>query len=453
MEQSLNEGIRATFYSDLTCDYKLNGEKSFLFRAFLKESLSELLEEHFPEYPEDGPIQPKAVRALLKNAMGERPEWARDLLLREPPGKARKERRDFFRELFLNDAGYAVGLISDTDYYFWIVEYLAARNVYYKDSGIWDGYTWLSELLWAGLPGREVRTKAEAERALDELAGMIRDGRQRAEAADRLHGLRTGEGRDYLPRLAGWLERMAIHIKIKTWLQDSGYPLRDGDEKARPPKGPRKRDFTMQLFAAYCDGPEGYDFIRKDLGGRAAAGWRLDGNGFCVLDLEQAEQLRSALEQSSTAYYYVPVGFHMRSACTFFLAGKDIYGELYEDADEKSRKAYEDAKGSFCFDFLRLDGSTPQAVGGAFRLRPTFHENVGRSCRDVLDNFKRYCENRDDGPLQAVREFNEECPPGVPDAFRWAFDGLEEPERPRRSQEARFQQSRSRMEPLSFWQY
>lgn len=468
MEQSVN-GIRNTFYRDLSDDYESNSEESFLYRFFRENSVAELAEKYLKE-----PAQPKDVKARLSKAMRADPEWAKDLLLQAPPGK--KERRDFWEMLLLNDAGYQAGLISDTAYYLWLAEYLEARGIYYKDNSMYDGHVWLYRLLQAGLWGTQwapgslrsgegelIFSKAQAEQHLKQLAELIRSERDAgaAKAAGRLHGLTVrvkGEKKDYLPWLTARLERMAIHVKVRTWLQDNGYPIRNKKkqppesaqkepeqppESAQKPPNRRKRDFTMRLFETYCDSPRGYDFRKKEPGGGAAGPGRLpDSDGFCVPDPKQAELLRSALERSGATYCYIPLAFHLRSGCTFFLAGKDVYGDVYEDADEKSRKACEDAEGSFCFDYLRLDGAAPQAIGGAFRLRPTFHENVGRSCHDVLDDFKRYCENRDDGPLQAVREFNEECPPGVPDAFRWAFDGMEE-RKPSPEAEAAFRRARN----------
>ena len=49
--------------------------------------------------------------------------------------KGRKERRDFWEELWLRDAAYRAGLITDTDYYLWLVEYLAVRVLTKKNSG------------------------------------------------------------------------------------------------------------------------------------------------------------------------------------------------------------------------------------------------------------------------------------------------------------------------------
>lgn len=72
------------------------------------------------------------------------------------------------------------------------------------------------------------------EKKLAEAARLIRQERDTGgtQIAARLHDLKCSKTRngmvirmDYLPWLTARLERMALHIKIKTWLQDSGYPL------------------------------------------------------------------------------------------------------------------------------------------------------------------------------------------------------------------------------------
>ena len=464
MENAVN-GIREVFYRDLIDEYQDKRERSFLYRTFWAEGVAGLLEGHFPQLSAERPLRPEdelRIRKRLSEAMRERPEQARSLLLREAPGKVRKERRDFWEELWLNDAGYRAGLISDTEYYLWLVEYLTARDVYYKDNSMWDGHAWLYRLLLAGLRGTEralepgqmqrngenIRTKAQVGRDLAELARLIRDERaaEGTEAAGRLHGLKRRvriKGQeakvvDYLPWLTGRLERMALHIKIKTWLQDSGYPLGEGNGSQSPPKGPRKQDFSMRLFEAYCDSPEGYHFYKKGRGGAAPGGWQLDGMGFCVLEPGQLGALQAALEQGETAYLYLPLAVDLFSGCTFFLAGKANYEELYRGAGKKLKDAYQSAKARWCFDYLRLDEAYrkefPGDVGGALRLGPTFHENAGRSYRAVLNDFKRYCMTGDNSPRRAIREFNEEGPSGLPDEFCWAFDASESWEEPERNQ-------------------
>ena len=82
------------------------------------------------------------IKGLLGKVMGmeEYSDWAgarnqdktKDVLLRDVPGKDKKERRDFWEELWRNDAGYMAGLITDTDYYLWLTEYLAERDIYYR---------------------------------------------------------------------------------------------------------------------------------------------------------------------------------------------------------------------------------------------------------------------------------------------------------------------------------
>lgn len=226
---------------------------------------------------------------------------------------------------------------------------------------------------------------------------------------------------------------MAVHIKVKTWLQDSGYPLGRKDKAENPPREPRKQDFSLRLFEAYCDSGEGYEFYRKDLGGQENSGdWHTDSQGFCMLELSQADSLREILEQSGGRYLYIPLAIHLGSGCIFFLAGKENYREAYEKAGRLLKEAYRQANGCCCFDYLRLDegyqAQFPGDVGGAFRLQPAFHENQGRSCLDVFMDFKRYCLSGTCSPRRTVKNFNEEAPDGIPDAFRWAFDNLEEME-------------------------
>ena len=493
MEQSVS-WIRSNFYEDIIKDYKLNGEKSFLYRFFRRDSVAELrkllkeLREDCTWLPAEETLKTaKELREELVRSMGDHKEQARQaavkgrsLLLAKAPKKIRrqkhpeedqrerKERRDFWQELWLNDAGYQAGVISDTEYYLWLVRYLVERDIYYKDNSLWrgkkdseedseenaskdGGHTWLYKLLLAGLRGTEwelkpeqmrdrdgnhIRTKAQVGKDLEHLAKQIGDEQEAgtAEAAGRLHGLtlrrRTPDGRivkaDYLPWLTGNLKRLALHIKIKTWLQDSGCSLENGEKQ--PAKDPRKRDFSMRLFEEFCDSPEGYDFSQKsEGGGAAAAGWRVDGQGFCVLETEGIESLVNALEEMETPNIYIPLAIHIYSGCVFFLAGKGAYRKLYEAMDERSeaRRRYDGSKHFCCFDYLRLekaDKKDKTAVGREFRLLPTFHENVGRSCKAVLNDFKRYCVVGDVSLRQIVREFNQEFPDGAPDVYRWAFD-------------------------------
>lgn len=430
--------------------------------------------------------RPKAgvrIRRQLAEAMRDYPEWAGDdeLLLGKKPGKG--ERRDFWEKLWCDDARYRAGLISDTQYYRWLVKYLAARDVYYKDTGMCDGHVWLYSLLFTGLKGtedalepdrlcrdgRNIRTKTEVGQDLAKLAKRIEEtegeggkgekpetegekpedeGRgpegegekpadRRAEIDARLHniGYRVRNGRggvrreDYMLWLNARLERMAIHIKIRTWLQDSGYSARNrkGEES---PKEARKREFSLQLFERYCESEEGYVFSKKTPGLRES--WRMFGGEFCALGLSQADALRESLEQGGPRDLYIPLAVHLESGCVFFLAGKENYREVYERAGTELRQAYEEAEAGYCFDYLRPDRryrrDFPGDLGGAFRLQPFFHENQGRSCEAVFADFRRDCLSGAGSFRQAVRDFNEEAPAGIPDAFRWAFEYTAAPE-------------------------
>lgn len=469
MAEAVN-GLRGAFYRGLTEDYLESKEKSLLYRAFWGESMRGLLKTYFPQLLEEEPSIPKdgerlreqmaKVREKMVEAMRENPQWARSLLLREPGWK---KRRDIWEELWLNDAGFRGGIITDTEYYLWLAEYLAEHdlyktNIYYYDVDRerkkYEPHQWLYVLLQAGLgmrPGElkenvNVRkqdrrktdcagaglSKTDVEEGLAMLAEQIRDDRGRI--AGRLHGItcivKTRGGRkkkDYLLFLTERLERLALHIKIKNWLQDSGYPL-VGDGRAPENKKPRKIDFTMCLFEAYCDSAEGYEF-RKKTG--ESKNWRLDGLGFCVLDVDaDPDQLKAILEGQAAGwdkdpYLYLPLAVHLSSGCVFFLAGKGNYENVYPTADDEARAAYESARSRYCFDYLRLtkDHSKLFPGGEAFCLRPVFHKNAGASYRQVLDQFKGYCTNwSGDSPLHAVMEYNGTEPKGIPEPFHWAFD-------------------------------
>lgn len=432
-------GIRDTFYRDLADGYRRDKEKSFLYRYFWQESARELLEKVLPQALGEGlpgPENSRQLRAKLCAVMGEKREWARTLLLRDPPGNGKKERRDFWQELVLNDAGYQAGLITDTDYYQWLAAYLAVRDIYYKDSGPWDtdGTAWLCPLLRAGLGtgSQGGLTKAQVERDLKELARLLAEERSagKVETAGRLHNLkqrivRNGQMRqvDYLPWLTIRLERAALHSRIRTWLQDGGYPLR-ADGAVAASGEPRKQDFSLRLFGAYCDSPEGYDFTPRDL-----SGWHMSGKEFCVADANGLEQLLNALQQrdrqNGTAYLYLPLAVHLQSGCVFFLAGKAMYEDVYERAARGMKEAYNERNVLFCFDYLRLNRAFWEtdsgAVGVPFRLRPTFHENAARSYTAVLNDFKRYCVAGTKSVIEEVRGLNDEAPSGTPEAFFWAF--------------------------------
>ena len=460
MGQPVN-GIRDTIYRDLAEGYLRDKEKSFLYRYFWREGARELLGRVLPralaETPE-GPADSRELRETLAAAMVKDRAWARTLLLREPPGKGRKERRDFWQELTLNDAGYQAGLIADTDYYRWLTSYLAARDIYYKDSGPWDtdGAAWLVPLLRAGLGTvhQGGLIKAQAERDLAELDRLLREERAvgKSEIAGRLHDLRqniTQRGRtwqaDYLPWLTRRLERSALHNKIRTWLQNGGYPLRlEGPAEA--PGEPRKQDFSLRLFDAYCRSPQGYDLTPRDM-----SGWRMEGRDFCVMDTEDLEKLLDALKrregENGEPYLYLPLAVHLQSGCVFFLAGKAVYEDVYRQAARGTREAYDGSRALICFDYLRLNRAFWEADSGAavgpFRLRPTFHENAERSYTAVLDDFKRHCVVGAKSALAQVRALNDEAPAGTPGAFLWAFYPPEEPGPSREGREA-FYRTRDR---------
>lgn len=468
MEEPVN-GIRRTFCRDLTENYLKEQRDSFLYRAFWGESMSGLLKTNFPRLLEEELPMPKdgnqlrkqmiEVREKMVKAMRERPQWARSLLLREPGWK---QRRDIWEELWLNDTGYRAEIITDTEYYLWLVEYLAEHdiyktNIYYygedREREKCEPHRWLYMLLRVGLgmelgelkekmnAGKQDRrktdragaglTKADVEVALAMLAEQIRD--DRGKIAGRLNkvacAVKTKDGTkkiNYLPLLTGQLEWLALHIKIKNWLQDSGYPL-VGDERVVEKKA-RKTDFTMRLLEAYCDSAEGYEFRRKSGG---SGNWRLDGLGFCVSDVNvDMDQLKAFLEAQAAGrdedpYLYLPLAVHLGSGCVFFLAGKGSYEKAYQKADAKARAAYKSTQARYCFDYLRLTEEHSEMLPGgeAFCLCPVFHENAGISYKKVLDDFKGYCLDRSgDGPLHAVMEYNGTEPQGIPKEFCWAFD-------------------------------
>ncbi len=460
MEKSVG-GIRETFYRDIIREYYAVREKSFLYKAFWTENVTEILKKHFPQLLTEEPPQPKdepRLRRLMKEAMEERTEWAKGLLLKEPPREGRLERRNFWEELWLNDAGYQAKLISDEEYYLWLVEYLAARDIYYKDKSIWDGQEWRDALLSKGLGnrgnasepgllpdgGKNTRTNRDMRRDLRELAERMRKERNAGETeiVERLRRLsrfeenRKGERRrvDSLLWLTRRMKWMALHTKIKNGLQDNGVPIGVSGETKKTQKKPRKQDFSMRLFETYCDSDKGYHFYKKDSGGVKSSGnWTIESSGFCASDPDQAEALRAAMEQSGKTEFYFPLAVDLFSGCVLFLAGKGNYRELYEKAGEKLKDAYNQKKECCCFDYLRLDEKyldprqCPWDVGGAFRLTPAFLRNAGKSYLTVLSDFKRYCErmNEDDiphFPRYTVREYNEKKPDDAPDPFRLAFD-------------------------------
>ena len=156
------------------------------FRQLPKE-VEELLTERFPWLLDEEASWPghrTKIIKLLKENMLERPEWARMVLKQKLPQgtgadqeKQKKERRDFWEELMLNDAGYEAwkelmrsnagyegNLITDTEYYLWLTEYLAARDIYYKDTSMNGGHLWLYRLLRVGL-GRKLEESVKLDEA------------------------------------------------------------------------------------------------------------------------------------------------------------------------------------------------------------------------------------------------------------------------------------------------
>lgn len=463
-------GLRDSFYRDLRREYRDEGVNSFLYRYFWAEAVMELLEEYVPRFPVECPIQLEnsgQIRECLRDAVAA----YKDLLLRPVPKKNRKERRGFWEELWLNDAGYQAELISDTEYYLWLVEYLAAHDLYYKDTSMWDSRQWLDKLLregwrgageervpglWRQKSGKSVFSMAQIGADLRELTERIKTNRE--EIAGRLHGLEV-EGEDYLPWLTGRLEQMALHIKIKDWLQNSGYPLiKEGDMSARfSAKRSRKQDFSMRLLEAYCVSGRGGSFLRQDRNaGASISGWRLTDDGFCLPDAGEVEALREALERSGKTCFYIPLAVDLQSGCVLFLAGKDIYEQVYQEEEKKwsmyhirmkkelsyaqdeyrkaetnfndsetlkdirdrkkaacetAKRGYERAErakmeykaspDSLCFDYLRLDRVLLRGFGenpaGMFRLWPVFHRQAKEEgYQAVLTKFIAYCKGECD---------------------------------------------------------
>lgn len=510
-------GLRDSFYRELRREYRDEGVDSFLYRYFWTESVTELLEEYVPQLPVECPIQPEnsgQIRERLRDAAA----GHKDLLLRPVPKKGRKERRGFWEELWLNDAGYQAELISDTEYYLWLVEYLAAHDLYYKNTSMWDGRQWLDQLLregwrgageervpglWRQKNGKAVFSTARLGADLRELAERLKTNRE--EIAGRLHGLEV-DGEDYLPWLTGRLEQMALHIKIKDWLQNSGYPLiKEGDMSARfSAKRARKQDFSMRLLEAYRASGRGGFLMQGRDGGASVSGWRLTDDGFCLPDEDEVESLRDALERSGKACFYIPLAVDLRSGCVLFLAGKDIYERAYQEEEkrwsvyfdrvkkelgraqdeyqkaktnyndsealkdirdrkkaacEAARKGYERAErakmeyeaspASLCFDYLRLDRALLRGVGenpaGMFRLRPVFHRQAKEEgYQAVLTKFIAYCKGeRDRSPREAIpREAVQEFNWDLPTDASRAFRWAFE-ERSRESADA-FHASRGR---------
>lgn len=442
--------------------------------AQLPEELKKLLEERFPWLLEED-LQWVAyeaqIRKQLREAVRKRSERSDGVLQRKAPEEER-ERRDFWEELWLYDAGREEGLISDREYYLWLLEYLAARSAcyqvyyYYHDSRKdrdenldesikEDGREWLYELLQAGLEKTsepESLSVAQIQEELKELAGRLR-GPDRERTAGLLQDLKHRESMAgetaYLPWLTAKLKQRAVHIRIRNWLQDSGYPLGNENRTNR-----RKQDFSMRLFEAWCDSEDGYEFVSKKNGGmRGAGGWNVE-NGFCVWKPDffetYLEELLEVLKRRRKKRFYLPLAVDLNSGCIFFLAGKAHYEDVYFKADRKLREVYESMEEFYCFDYLRLDTrylarESPGDVGGAFRLRAAFHENAGKSYQRVLNDFKRYCEegdaaesrylDPDRSPRQKIRAINRlRHPEGIPAVFGGAF-GTEKPKPSRKARD------------------
>ncbi len=398
MESAVNT-IRGNFYRDLILEYTGRGERSFLYRYFWADGISGLLEEHFPGLSMKRTPQLKdepLIRKKLAENLKKNPDRVADKLLKKVPKRrdraadrpsekaSKRDYQSFWEALWLNDAGYQAGLIGEADYYLWLLEYLAAHDIYYKDTSMWDQRHCLDLLLQEGLrdeerkPGCRKRksntkngvegeilfTTAQLKKDLAELAQKLRMEHETggAEISARLHGLKlcigTGSAKkqaDYLPWLTRLLERMALHIRIKTWLEYSGYPLvkpaaETGENDSTEPftTGSRKkRDFSMRLFEAYCNSPRGYEIHKKNPDGNGVSnGWRMNSTGFCVLDTDQINTLQYALEKSKATSFNIPLAVDLYSGCVFFMAGKKLYEAVYRQEAEERKEAYEKAKKS-----------------------------------------------------------------------------------------------------------
>lgn len=439
--------------------------------AQLPEELKKLLEERFPWLLEED-LQWVAYEARIRKQLREAVRKRSGGVLQRKAPEEERERRDFWEELWLYDAGREEGLISEWEYYLWLLEYLAARSAcyqvyyYYHDSRKdrdenldesikEDGREWLYELLRAGLEKTsepESLSVAQIREELKELAGRLR-GPDRERTAGLLQDLKHRESMAgetaYLPWLTAKLKQRAVHIRIRNWLQDSGYPLGNENRTNR-----RKQDFSMRLFEAWCDSEDGYEFVSKKNGGmRGAGGWNVE-NGFCVWKPDffetYLEELLEVLKRRRKKRFYLPLAVDLNSGCIFFLAGKAHYEDVYFKVDRKLREVYESMEEFYCFDYLRLDTrylgrESPGDVGGAFRLRAAFHENAGKSYQRVLNDFKRYCEegdaaesrylDPDRSPRQKIRAINRlRHPEGIPAVFGGAF-GTEKPKPSRKARD------------------
>ena len=435
--------LRDRFYRRLILTYRKEGVDSFLYRYFWTESITELLNKYLPAYL--GSVRPEdegAIKERLSEAL-RRP-------LDPEPKKTKKKKSDFWEELWLRDARVQAGLMSKADYFLWLAEYLADHGTYYKDTSMWDGRLWLDALLKKGLDWKE-GTREPGRRELNsdrvytaqlgkDLKQLVEEiGHDRARIAGRMDRLTE----KYRSVLTARLKQMALHVKIKNWLQNSGYYLstireKDVDKEPFQREAREKQDFTLRMFETYCASTGGGGFFAPG-SGTDSGGWRLDNQGFCLLEADRLEKLREELDREEKTCLYLPLGVDPRSGCVFFLAGKENYRELYEAGEKKAKEAYDVSPARFCFDYLRLDREHlkrfPWDVGGAFRLRPKFHENAKKSYQDILEDFEWYCLDGDErepgggSPREAVRELNRERPARIPEEFSWAFDvpdGLEE---------------------------
>lgn len=431
MEGSVNT-VRYIFYQDLIDEYVHDGKESFLYRYFWADSVSGFLEEHFPRTrpkrtlcPEDEPGIKKMLAGVWKKNPG---RTAGKLLKKASKGK----RRNLWEELWLNDIGYLAGLIEDRDYYLWLVEYLAVNDNCYKDTSMWDLRIDLDYLLKEGLqdgertlePGcrkrerkgaggtEEVFITAQVKRDLADLAEKLRRERKAGgtEISGRLHDIvwhvGTGEDRrraDYLLYLTGEFAQMALHIRIRHWLQDGGYPVlkpkdgkhaeEDTEENAEEDAkkkyfregSQRKRDFSMRLFEAYCSSPQGYEIRKKDSG--APGGWRMKYDGFCILDSDQINALQSAMEKSKATSFNILLAVDLYSGCVFFLAGKKLYEAVYRREVKKQKAAYEKAEESR----KELEERIQRDPDNIKTLRKELAD-AEQNCRAAMKEYRRAAE-------------------------------------------------------------
>ncbi len=267
---------------------------------------------------------------------------------------------------------------------------------------------------------RKSISMAQRKKDLTKLAEKLRRECETGgtEISSRLHNLkcrvRTKKGMasvDYLLWLTGRLARMALHIRIKTWLQDSGYPLikqenpeEVGDKPRTEPftiGSRRKRDFFMSLFEAYCSSPRGYEFHKKDLASATALeGWRLDRAGFCILDSSHMDALQHALEGSQETSLNIPLAVDLYSVCVFFLAGKKLYEAVYRQEAKKRKDAWLDAEQKY-----EQAKKAREEYGRRLRQYPDYLEKLEK---DLADREKTYhvAVKKYDLAVKAKKEFD-----------------------------------------------